>query len=217
MEKTKKLQPYFKDFLPLNFREFKLAIPQMTNNQATVANLLRICAEDDDIKAIKIAFERIIGKPEKVTVIKRTRVRMVYPDAETKLLEKPISVEKPVVIDPLQDKVVLDEKDAPGFILRRALDDLGDLNNEFAYEVVDKKNEYSLVEVIVANLFSIATRGSNIGAIDLLFNYLDGSVADVIRVEGVETLVLENYADVAPYEAVQDEEGVWYVETEAKV
>lgn len=212
----KKLQPYFKDFLPLNYRDFKQMIPTMTSNQAVVASLLRICAEDDDIKAIKIAFERILGKPEKVTIIKRTVIRMTYPEAETKTMERPITVDKPVVIDPFEDKVVLDEKDAPGFLLKKALDDLGDLNNEFAYEVIDHRNDYSLVEVIVSNLFAIATRGSNIGAIDLLFNYLDGSVADVIRLEGQETLVLENYADVAPYEAVQDEDGVWYVESEAK-
>lgn len=212
----KKLQPYFKDFLPLNYRVFKQKIPQMSSNQAVVASLLRICAEDDDIKAIKIAFERILGKPEKVTIIKRTTIRMTYPEAATKSLEKPVVVEKAVVVDPFADKVVLDEKDAPGFLLKQALDDLGDLNNEFVYEVVDKRNSYSVVEVVVANLFAIATRGSNIGAIDLLFNYLDGSVADVIRLEGQETLVLENYADVAPYNAVQDEAGVWYVEMESK-
>lgn len=213
----KKLQPYFKDFLPQNYREFKRSIPTLSSNEATVASLLRICCEEDDVKAIKIAFERIIGKPEKVMVVKRTRVRTVFPDAQTKQLERPVVDEKPIVVDPLEDKVVLSEKDAPGFLLRQALEDLGEMSNEFAYEIVDQKEKYSVVEVVVANLFAIATRGSNLGAIDLLFNYLDGSVADVIRLEGEDTLVLENYADVAPYDAIQGEDGIWYIEMEVKV
>ena len=71
-----------------------------------------------------------------------------------------------------------------------------------------------MIEVLAANLYAIAMRGGNLGAIDLLFNHLDGAVADVIRLEGEDTILLENYAEQAPYNAVQDEDGVWYVEEE---
>lgn len=40
MERTKKLQNYFKDFLPLNYKEFRRLVPEMTSNQSVVAELL---------------------------------------------------------------------------------------------------------------------------------------------------------------------------------
>lgn len=65
------------------------------------------------------------------------------------------------------------------------------------------------------NLYGIAMRGSNLGAIKLLFDYLDGAVADVVRLEGETTIWLESWADVAPYEAIKGEDGIYYVEQES--
>lgn len=214
----KKLQNSFNDFLPQKYIDFKRSISDLSANKAVVAELLRICCEEDDVKAIKLAFERILGKPEKVILIKRTLVRMIYPDAKTKLL-------KPVVDDSVQDevqaksamddKIVVDEADAPGRLLRRMLDKVGEAGRDYAYTVIETKHKHSVAEVMVANLYAIAMRGSNLGAIMMLFDYLDGAVADVVRLEGHDTIYLENYADVAPYEAKQDEKGLWYVEKEA--
>lgn len=214
----KKLQNSFNDFLPQNYFDFRRDAHKLTSNQAVVAELLRICCEEDDVKAIQMAFERILGKPEKVIVIKRTLVRTVFPDAETKQLT-------PEVNDRVQDefqapavtenKIVISADNAPGILLRQMIDDIGDKEREYSYTVLDKKDSHTVAEVMAANLYGIAMRGSNLGAIKLLFDYLDGAVADVVRLDGEDVVLLENWADIAPYEARQDEQGVWYVETEA--
>lgn len=218
MERTKKLQNFFSVFLPLNYKEFRRRVPEMTANEAVVAELLRICCEEDDVKAMKMAFERILGKPEKVLVIKRTVVRTVYPDAQlrrdTPLLDTRVQDETQVVATE-DEPIIIDAADSPSFMLRKELDTIGNNGRQRAYSITDEKNKYTVAEVFAANVYAVAMTGGNLGAIDLLFNYLDGAVADVVRIEGTDTLVLENYADVAPYEAKQDDDGVWYVESEA--
>lgn len=204
----------------MNYRAFKQAMPTLSSNQAVVASLIRICCEEDDVKAIKIAFERILGKPEKVVVIKRTLVRTVFPDAKTKapraLVNNRVQDETAAVaLTENKELVVVDEANAPGILLQKKLDEIGDALNTYSYEVLDEKDKYSVAEVMVANLYAIAMRGSNLAAIDMLFDRLDGAVADVVRLEGEDTILLESLADVAPYEAKQGADGVYYIETES--
>lgn len=214
----KKLQNSFNDFLPQRYLAFRRGRDQLTANQDVVAELLRICCEEDDVKPIKIAFERILGKPEKVVVIKRTSVRTIFPDARKKSLRPIINdrvLDQTAAVSIVDNKIVIDEANAPGVLLTKMLDKIGDKGRDYAYQVLDKKDRYTVAEVMVANLYAIAMRGANLGAIMLLFDYLDGAVADVIRLDGEDTILLENYADVAPYEAKKGDDGVWYVETQA--
>lgn len=218
MAQAKKLQNSFNDFLPQKYFDFRRGTSKLTSNQAVVAELLRICCEEDDVKAIQMAFERILGKPEKVIVIKHTTVRTLFPDARTKKL-------KPEIDDRVQDefkpasitenKVVITADNAPGILLKKMVDDIGEKERDYSYNVLDDKDKYTVAEVMAANLYGIAMRGSNLGAIKLLFDYLDGAVADVVRLEGENTIELESWADVAPFEAVQGEDGIFYVEEEA--
>lgn len=208
-----KLQNFFSDFLPQNYFDFRRSIYDMTSNQAVVAELLRVCCEDDEVKAIKMAFERVLGKPEKAIVIKQTKMRVEYPEA-TGRLPSPEATDTPEPIDITRGKVTLAQKDTPGYVLQQMLDKVGDEGNQYAYDVLENKDKHTVAEVMVCNLYAIAMRGGNLAAIDLLFEYLDGSIADVIRVEGSDTVLIENYAESAPYEAKQDENGVWYVERE---
>jgi len=214
----KKLQNSFNVFLPQNYLDFRRTVPDLTSNQAVVAELLRVCCEEDDVKAMRMAFERILGKPEKVIVIKHTLARTVFPDAKTKQPTPPVldHVEDETAVVKRPDaQIVVDEADAPGYLLRKELDSIGEKGQQYAYDVGEHKNLHTVAEVFAANVYAVAMRGGNLGAIDLLFNYLDGAVADVIRLDGTNTIMLENYADVAPYEARLDETGVYYVETEA--
>lgn len=206
-----KLNNYFKDHLPKNYRDFRLSVHKMSSNEAVVAELLRICCEEDNVQAIKLFFERTLGKPEKTIVIKRTSIRMEYPNATKKALEPQIE-DGTITTSPLENKVIVEEKDSPGWLLNRALDKIGESGQEYAYEVIEDKDKYPVIEVLAANLYAIAMRGGNLNAITLLFDYLDGSVADVIRLDAEDTILLENYAEQAPYNAIQDENGVWYVE-----
>jgi hypothetical protein len=215
----KKLQNSFNDFLPQNYLIFHRSVSLLSANQAVVAELLRICCEGDDVKAIKLAFERILGKPEKVIVIKRTLVRTIFPDASKKSLTPVINDrvqdETSHNVTEFEDKLIIDEANAPGVLLRKMLDKIGEEGRDYAYHVVDKKDQFTVAEVMVANLYAIAMRGANLAAITMLFDYLDGAVADVIRLDGEDTILLESYADIAPYEAQQDDDGVWYIQTEA--
>ncbi len=218
MGETKKLQNSFNDFLPIKYRQFRLDAHKLTSNQAVVHELIRICCEEDDVKAIQMAFERILGKPEKVVIIKHTTVRTIYPDArgkkQTPEIEDRVQDEfRPSTIT--ENKVVITEDNAPGILLMKKVEEIGEKEREHAYTVLDKKDSYEVAEVMAANLYGIAMRGANLGAIKLLFDYLDGAVADVVRLEGENTVVLESWADVAPYEAKQGDDGVWYVEVEA--
>ena len=193
-------------------------MPEMTANQSVVAELLRICCEEDDVKAMKMAFERILGKPEKVLVIKRTVVKTIFPDATEKHLTPLIDTrtqDETAVIEQEDEPIIVEEAESPSFMLRKELDTIGDAGQSRAYAIGDNRNSYTVAEVFAANVYATAMRGGNLGAIDLLFNYLDGAVADVVRLEGEDTLVLENYADVAPFEAIQGDDGVWYIESEA--
>lgn len=220
---TKKLQNYFNDFLPMEYTAFKRGINDLSSNPAVVAELLRVGCEETvangGIKAIQMAFERILGKPEKPLIIKRTSVRMLYPEATAKQLSPTINdrVQDEVAPTLKPDLIVLSEQDSPSYRLRYELDKIGEKGRGYAYEVKDNPHGHTVAEVLVANLYALAMAGGNLSAIDLLFNYLDGAVADVIRLEGNDTILLENYATEAPYDAIQSEDGTWYVEKEGVV
>ena len=211
-----KLGNYFKDYLPKNYRKFRTSVYKMSSNEAVVAELLRICCEEDDIPAIKLFFERTLGKPEKVIVVKRTKIRMEYPEATGKAIGKSEVVADDAPLAPFENKVVVDEKDTPKWLLLDALDRIGSYGQEYAYKVLDDKDNYTTIEVLASNLYAIAMRGGNLSAISLLFDTLDGAVADVVRIDTDDTILLENHAQTAPHEAVQDNNGVWYVEREMR-
>ena len=218
MAQAKKLQNSFNDFLPQKYFDFRRNVHLLTSNQAVVAELLRICCEEEEVKAIQMAFERILGKPEKVIVIKRTLVRTIFPDARTKQLKAEINDRvvddfKPATIT--ENKVVVTEDNAPGILLRKMIDDIGVKDQDYVWKVLDAKDKYTVAEVMAANLYGIAMRGANLSAIKLLFDYLDGAVADVVRLEGENVIELESWADVAPFEAIQGDDGVFYVEQES--
>lgn len=217
MGNTKKLQNSFNLFLPQKYGVFKRGMHELTSNEAVVAELIRACCEGTDVKAIEMAFERILGKPEKVVVIKRTLVRTLYLDARTKKQKPEIDnrVKDEVRIASTDNKVVVSAENAPGLLLKRMVEEIGEKEREYSYKVLDQKDHHEVAEVMAANLYGIAMRGGNLSAIKLLFDYLDGAVADVVRLEGEDTILLEDYANVAPFEAKQDEQGVFYVEIEA--
>lgn len=215
--RQKKMQNYFNEFLPQKYFDFRKNIYQLTSNQAVVAELLRTCCEEKEVKALEMAFERILGKPEKAVVIKRTMVRVEYPDATVKAIKPSFDdrvVDEVRVINHDESRVVIDAGNAPGLLLRRMVDEIGDKPRDYSYQVLENKHQHTVAEVMAANLYGIAMTGSNLGAIKLLLDHIDGAVADVIRLEGLDTILLENWADVAPFEAIQDENGVWFIERE---
>ena len=142
----KKLQNYFNDFLPMNYTDFRKDIYQMTSNQAVVAELLRLSCEETDVKPIEMAFERILGKPEKVVVIKRTLVRTLFPDAKTKELKPQIQDKNldEVRENVVSEGVVIDASNAPGVLLKQMVDEIGEKPRGYSYQVLDNKNKHTV-------------------------------------------------------------------------
>lgn len=190
---------------------------ELNAGDAVVAQLLSICCEDKDIKAMRLAFERILGKPEKVVVIKRCRTRVLYPDATGRLSEGNSSggpVAETALSIVAQDDVVIDGHESPGVYLRELLVKVCDMKQADVFAVLEDRDSYDVATVLVCNLYAVAILGANLGAIEILFDYLDGSVADVIRIETDSVIELEDYSDKAPYNAVKNSDGVWCVESE---
>lgn len=190
---------------------------ELNAGDAVVAQLLSICCEDKDIKAMRLAFERILGKPEKVVVIKRCRTRVLYPDATGRLgagddtSAPALETGSPII---LPDDVVISGHEAPGVYLRELLGKVCDMKQSDVFAVLDDRESHDVATVLVCNLYAVAILGANLGAIEILFNYLDGSVADVVRIETDSVIELEDYSDKAPYNAIKNSDGVWCVESE---
>lgn len=162
---------------------------------------------------MKLAFERILGKPERALVIKRVITRVIYPEALKKALKSSKSI-RPL---PLRNEegdllTVVDEEQSPSYLVKKTLNTLGDAEGQKMYDILEYKDRYTVAEVFCANVYACAIAGHNVNIMRLLFDYLDGAVADVVRVTTDDVLLLEDYAKEAPYEAKQDENGVWYVD-----
>ena len=212
---SKKLENCFNEFLPMNYRQWRLSRPGLTIAQQVPAELLYICCTENNTNAMKLAFERILGKPERALVITRVITRVIYPEALKKALK---SSDKPALKAlPLRDEegntlTVVDEEQSPSYLVKKTLNTLGDTEGQKMYDILEYKDRYTVAEVFCANVYACAIAGHNVNIMRLLFDYLDGAVADVVRVTTDDVLLLEDYAKEAPYEAKQDENGVWYVD-----
>lgn len=197
----------------MNFREWRLSRPGLTIAQQVPAELLYICCTENNTNAMKLAFERILGKPERALVIKRVITRVIYPEA----CKKALKPSKPIRLLPLRNEegnslTVIDEEQSPSYLVKKTLNTLGGAEGQKMYDILEYKDRYTVAEVFCANVYACAIAGHNVNIMRLLFDYLDGAVADVVRVTTDDVLLLEDYAKEAPYEAKQDENGVWYVD-----
>lgn len=108
--------------------------------------------------------------------------------------------------------IILEARDAPSAVLWRIMDKMGEMSAEVASQIVDNPSHHIVAEVLVANLYLMAMRGGDLKAIELVFDYIDGAVADVVRLEDDNIIVIDDYSEIAPYNAVKDTTGVWCIE-----
>ena len=108
--------------------------------------------------------------------------------------------------------IILEAQDAPSAVLWRIMDKMGEMGSAMASQIVDNPSNHIVAEVLVANLYLMAMRGGDLKAIELVFDYIDGAVADVVRLEDDNIIVIDDYSEIAPYNAVKDTTGVWCVE-----
>lgn len=213
--------------LMTNYGDLIRSSSKFNNYQYVVYNLLRCCIEDANIKAIMLAFDRVCGKVEKPIIVRNTSVKVQFLEAKSKS-DNPedvyvistgatVAERQAEILSKKPDRaddgvVVLPESEQPSHMLNRSLDEIGGLSPDDLTEILDNPTDYPTHLVFVASLFSIAQASTGLGGIRVIFDRVDGAVADIIVVENDQDVVLlENYADVAPYNAVLNADGVYEV------
>lgn len=189
-------------------------------DDAVLCSLVRICADTDDIAAIKLAFDRIDGLQETPIEIKVPKfyvrfMKATEIEAGTKQIEaaEAASEEKASDYDPATAK------------LRETLREMRSMPQDVIRMVrgykkkVDKgepvKHDPMVKSVIVANLLKNVKRG-RFRAIELVFDQLDGKLTRTITLLGGHDVFVDDYNTlIAPANATKDENGYYIAENEA--
>lgn len=189
-------------------------------DDAVLCSLVRICADTDDIAAIKLAFDRIDGLQETPIEIKVPKfyvrfMKATEIEAGTKQIEaaEGASEEKASDYDPATAK------------LRETLREMRSMPQDVIRMVrgykkkVDKgepvKHDPMVKSVIVANLLKNVKRG-RFRAIELVFDQLDGKLTRTITLLGGHDVFVDDYnTKIAPANATKDENGYYIAENEA--
>ncbi len=190
-------------------------------DDGVLCSLIRICADTDDIAAIKLAFDRVDGLLETPVEIKVPKFYTRYIKAkEIEPGQKQIEAaesskkEKASSYDPATAK------------LRETLSEMRSLPQDVVRIVrlykkhidEDKKrptdHDPMVKSVIVANLLRNVKRG-RYKAIELVFDQIDGKLTRTITLLGGNDVYVDDYTTlVAPAHAVKDEAGHYIAENE---
>ncbi len=190
-----------------------------TVDDGVLCSLIRICADTDDIAAIKLAFDRVDGLLETPIEIKVPKFFTRYVKATeiepgTKQIEGAgdAKKEKASKYDPATAKLretLLEMRGMPQEVIRVVR-----LYKKHIDE--DKKrptdHDPMVKSVIVANLLKNVRRG-RYKAIELVFEQLDGKLTRTITLLGGDDVYVDDYNTlVAPADAVKDESGCYIAE-----
>lgn len=213
------LKARFEELIHLEWGEF-IKIEQ--NKSATVddtvlCTLIRVCADTDDINAIKLAFDRIEGLLETLIEIRVPKfytrfVKATGIEPGTSAIEAPESSEddNPSSYDPATAKLrdtLKEMRGMPKDVIRVVL-----LYKKRLDKGTPVTQEPSVKAVIVANLLHQVKKG-RFSAIEMVFNQIDGKLPKSINLLGGEDVYVDDYIEtVAPAHALQDEKGVYYAE-----
>lgn len=200
--------------------------------QATVMSLVRNCAEGK-LNAIKLAIDRVDGKIDTPIKVEYPKVFILFPHAKTTSLTAPADAEarqlttpEPVVeqAKPEEEKVkvatmtlretVMKMADSPRAVPLMIQKRKQEVEEAVKHQVdlSDEKKNIPLVKsVIAANLLILANEKGKFEAITEVFDQIDGKLVETIRILG-EDMYLESYVLEAPYGAIKNSEGVYYLE-----
>ena len=210
MEK-RTLSYHFNEMLNENYGELWRNSHTFSNNKNAVFGLVRLCCEEANIDAIRMAFERTIGKVAKPVVIRHISVQTRFPYATR--LASHSSVKNAIQSNQqAQGAISVQAHQLPSHVLTDALNKIGGSNQDFLAEVLDNKKKHNTALVVAANLYAVAQSGKNMASVKLLFELLDGAVADVVEVYEQKPVQLTNYAEEAPANAKMGSDGVYFIE-----
>lgn len=196
-------------------------------DDVVLASLIRICADTDDIAAIKLAFDRIDGLQAVLIEIRVPKfyhryIKATEKEPEEKALEAPVDdgKPKPTNYDPATAKLreTLKEMRAmPRDVIRVVR--LYKMRVEKAIdsnmEIPPEQKLPMVKSVIVANLLKNVQKGK-FKAVELVFDQIDGKLPKAIQLLGGEDIYVDDDQTlVAPPHAILGEDGIYYAENKA--
>lgn len=220
------LKARFEELMHLEWDEFyKLEKDKGSSIDDTVlTSLIRICADDDDIAAIKLAFDRIDGLQAVLIEIKVPKFYIRYIKATemeqgSKELEAPEVAKKEKIssYDPVTAKLretLAEMRSMPREVIRVVR--LFKMRIEKAIDsgmtIPPEQKKPMVKSVIVANLLKNVQKGK-FKAVELVFDQIDGKMPKAIQLLGGEDVEVEDDQTlVAPAHSILGEDGIYYAE-----
>lgn len=219
------LKSRFEEILHMDWYEFcKLEVDKgSTVDEAALTSLIRICADSDDIAAIKLAFDRADG-------IQVTQIEVIvpkfykrFPNAKSiepgaKQIEaKDKATKEKSSYDPATAKLretLKEMRSMPRDVIRVVRLYKRRIEKSFAdgTELKEDQHKPMVKSVIVANLLRNVQKGK-FKAIELVFDQIDGKLPKAIQLLGGEDVEVEDLTVlVAPAHSELGEDGVYRAE-----
>lgn len=214
------LKKRFEELIHMNWSDFVLLEVDRSANvdDGVLCSLIRICADTDDIAAIKLAFDRIDGLQE-------TPIEIKVPKFYTRFIKaKEIEPGAKELQAPENIKAEKTDYDPATAKLRETLQEMRSMPQDVIRVVrgykkkIDKgqpvKHDPMVKSVIVANLL-LNVRKGRFRAIELVFDQIDGKLTKTISLLGGNDVYVDDYNTlIAPANATKDENGYYIAENE---
>ncbi len=188
-------------------------------DDGVLCSLIRVCADTDDIAAVKLAFDRVDGLLETPIEIKVPKFYTRFVKA-TEIEPGAKQIEAPEDADKKKES----NYDPATAKLRETLREMRGMPQDVIRVVrlykkhidEDKKratdHDPMVKSVIVANLLRNVKRG-RFRAIELVFDQIDGKLTRTITLLGGDDVYVDDYNTlVAPAYATKDEQGFYIAE-----
>lgn len=213
------LKKRFEELIHLTWSEF-IALERDKSasvDDGVLCSLVRICADTDEIAAIKLAFDRVDGlltTPIEVKVPKfytrYVKAKEIEPGAKQIKAPEDDKKEKASDYDPATAKLretLREMRGMPQDVIR-----IVRLYKKHIDEGKSEKHDPMVKSVIVANLLRNVKRG-RYRAIELVFDQIDGKLTRTITLLGGDDVYVDDYNTlVAPANAIKDENGYYIAE-----
>lgn len=213
------LKQRFEELIHMTWGDFVLLERDKSASvdDGVLCSLVRICADTDDIAAIKLAFDRVDGLQATPIEIKVPKFYIRYPKAkEIEPGMKAIEAAQGAKKDKASDYDPATAK------LRETLQEMRSMPQDVIRVVrgykkriddgKEAKHDPMVKSVIVANLLRNVKRG-RYRAIELVFDQIDGKLTKTIQLLGGDDVYVDDYNTlVAPAHATLDDKGCYIAE-----
>lgn len=217
------LKSRFEELIHLTWTEFvKLERDkEATVDDGVLCSLIRICADTDDIGAIKLAFDRVDGLLETPIEVKVPKfydrfvnAKQIEPGQKAIEASESSKDDKASTYDPATAKLRETLKEMRG--MPQGLIRVVRLYKKHIDEDKKKPTDHDpmVKSVIVANLLRNVKRG-RYGAIQLVFDQIDGKLTRTITLLGGQDVIIDDHNTlIAPAHATKDKDGYYIAENQ---